>query len=428
LAGERAITRRAYREAEQHYRDALAILQTLPESEERDARELSLQVALGNVMGLTRGYSAAETAEAYERAKALAERGGGADSFQVFNGLRTTAFSRGEHRAALALADRMLDIASGIGSPQSFFVARFAQGLPRHYLGDLAGAGQHLLLAMEQYREGDFRGAFDDVGVYGVYSLCYLGHNEWHLGHPDRALHYVNEAIALARDLNNPFAIAVAVTGDCQICTLRKDFERVIQTSEETLRLNATLQFPLWNAIGKIHNAWARAQLGDATGAVERIPEGTAEFDTMKLYLGRAWALSMLVEAQALAGSVDDALVTLEQALQPNPDELIYRPLALTLRGDLRLRSDSKGKAHFELGEQDFREAIELSRGMSARSLELRATTSLARLLAKQGLRAEARAMLAEIYQWFTEGFDSLDLGEAKALLDELTSVPSQSP
>ena len=126
-------------------------------------------------------------------------------------------------------------------------------------------------------------------------------------------------------------------------------------------------------------------------------------------------SLTILAEAQALGGAIDDALTTLDEALQANPVELVFQPNILTWRGRLRLEL-----GHSELAETDFREAITLSQNMRAKSFELRATTSLARLLRDTNRRDEARAMLADIYNWFTEGFDTVDLKDAKALLDEL--------
>lgn len=134
----------------------------------------------------------------------------------------------------------------------------------------------------------------------------------------------------------------------------------------------------------------------------------------------RSWNLQLLSEAQALSGSVDDALVTVEQALQSNPDELLHRPEALRLRGELRLRSKADDVSRLELAEQDFREAIELAREMKAKSPELQATTSLAWLLYLQGRIDEARTLLSEIYDWFTEGFDTLALRQARSLLEKL--------
>jgi tetratricopeptide (TPR) repeat protein len=154
--------------------------------------------------------------------------------------------------------------------------------------------------------------------------------------------------------------------------------------------------------------------------ALDQMRQRLAELNGMKFYTVRASFLVALSETQAVAGAYDEALVTVEQAVQTNPDELLQRPSVFRLRGELRLRTDAGGKAHFALAEQDFRHAIDLSRTMQAKSVELRATTSLARLLAAQDRRDEARAILGEIYNWFTEGFDTADLGDAKTLLEEL--------
>jgi Flp pilus assembly protein TadD len=134
---------------------------------------------------------------------------------------------------------------------------------------------------------------------------------------------------------------------------------------------------------------------------------------------GARWGISdqltRLAEAQALDGKIDDALVTIEEALTANPEELVFQPNALTCRGDLRLKVDQT-----EPAEADFREAIALAQHIKAKAWELRATITLARLLDRQGKRDEARMRLAEIYNWFTEGFDTADLKDAKSLLDEL--------
>jgi len=147
------------------------------------------------------------------------------------------------------------------------------------------------------------------------------------------------------------------------------------------------------------------------------IRQGLAGFAETGSRIGITDRLTSLAEAQALDGKIDDALITIEEALLANPEELVFRPNALTCRGELRLRLGQTA-----LAEADFREAIALAQKMQAKLWELRATISLARLLASQGRRDEARAMLADIYNWFTEGFDTADLIDAKALLDELSA------
>jgi class 3 adenylate cyclase/tetratricopeptide (TPR) repeat protein len=418
-AGEQAVERSAYREAERHYRGALANLEILPESRNRDGRELKLQLALGGVMAATRGWSGIDTAVVYACARTLAERAGAAESLAVFRGLWASALTRGELRAALVLADQMLEIASGIDTPQALDASHYAQGFSRLCLGDLPIARQHFRLAIERCLEEDFRG--DPEGFGGYDALAWAAVNEWLLGYPDRALRYTADAQVVARRLGNPFAIAYVDAVGVWTDGWRGDFDRVAAAAEEAERLGTELGLPVFPAAGKLSGSWARVHLGEPSGAVDSMRAGLAEMDAIKFYLNRGLNLCTLAEAQAATGAIDDALVTIEQALAALPDQLCFQPFVLGLRGELRLRQTEAGAARFELAEQDFREAIELARSMSAKSPELRATISLARLLAVQNRRDEARTMLAEIYNWFTEGFDTADLKAAKALLDELS-------
>jgi predicted ATPase len=173
--------------------------------------------------------------------------------------------------------------------------------------------------------------------------------------------------------------------------------------------------FPLYRNTILPLLGWARAQLGRAGEGVALIRQGLAGLAEAGVRLNITDFLTRLGEAQALDGKLPDALVTIEEALQANPEELVYRPNALTCRGELRLKLGQT-----EPAEADFREAIALAQKMQAKAWELRATMSLARLLASQGRRDEARTMLADIYNWFTDGFDTADLKDAKGLLDEL--------
>jgi class 3 adenylate cyclase/tetratricopeptide (TPR) repeat protein len=420
-AGERATKHRAYHEGEQHYRNAIALLHTLPESPELGRRELTLQLTLGETMGATRGYSSAERSEAFARARVLAERAGDSEALLVVFGLCGAAHTRGQQRSALALADQALEISTRIGTSAALTRAYYWQGLPRFHMGDLTMARQHFVQSLKLYREEDFIGSPIPADP-GLCSLVFGGQNEWVLGYPEIALRQVRNAIALARHQNSPAALAFTLSISTGVHGLRGDYKGVIEVCDEAVRLAFESGLPQTNAIVNIWISWARAQIGESTGAVERIRESLAELDVQQFYLARASFLRLLGETQLAIGAIDDALVSVELALQTNPDELLWRSGALILRGELRLRTDAGGKAHFDLAEQDFREAIALAQTMSAKSWELRATTSLARLLRDTGRREEARTMLAEIYSWFTEGFDTADLIEAKALLDELAN------
>jgi tetratricopeptide (TPR) repeat protein len=369
------------------------------------------------VLFRSRGFSATETTEVYKRARVLAERNGGPGSLQVFTGLWASANTRGELRRALAFTDQMLEIAQADGNPSALATAHYAGGLSRHWLGDLAGARRHLLEAVKHYRENDFAGAQVDCGVR---ALSWLGPVEWQLGHPEGAIQYLDDALKVARRQKHPYNLTFATYIGGSVHVLRRDLGRAIEANDETLKLGTEFGFPLWSTLGKIRDAWLRAQIGQADGATDRIREGLAELDSGQFFGARVNSLGLLCETQAAVGAIDDALLTAEQALQANPEELIFRPNALRLRGELRLRSSAGDGAFFELSERDFREGIELARTMSAKSQELRVTASLARLLANLGRLEEARAILAEIYNWFTEGFDTPDLQDAKTLLDEL--------
>jgi predicted ATPase len=309
----------------------------------------------------------------------------------------------------------MFAIARNIESPAALAAARTAQGYSHYLSGDLVGARQYLLEAIE-YRWSGFQGVPNSPRPGGD-PLLFAGQNEWQLGHADSALQYMERALLQARTLDNPFAVGFSLWFLASLHGLRGEFKRSRENNDEAVRLGAASDFPLLKTIGKILDAWVRAQIGEISDTVDRIREGLAELDVLKFYATRAKYLGYLCEAHALAGAIDDAFLTVEQALQINPDELIYRPETFRLRGELWLR-----RGDTKMAEVDFNTAISLAQTKSAKAWELRATTSLARLLRDTARRDEAHAMLAGIYNWFTEGFDTADLKDAKALLDELSA------
>jgi predicted ATPase len=222
-------------------------------------------------------------------------------------------------------------------------------------------------------------------------------------------------AIAFARDSNNAYDLAVARFFESLLFCWLRERQRTEVAANRAVAIAEEQGFPFVRDLTLPLLGWARAQLGHAGEGVALIRQGLAGLAETGSRLGVTAFLTRLAEAQALDGKIDDALITIEEALQANLEELAFRPNALTCRGELRLKV---GQA--ELAEGDFREAISLAQKMQTRAWELRATMSLARLLLSQVHREEARAMLATIYNWFTEGFDTADLIDAKALLDEL--------
>ncbi len=236
------------------------------------------------------------------------------------------------------------------------------------------------------------------------------------LGHAEQARGRNAQAIALARDHKSPFLLAGSRSFEGYLSRWLREPQRAADAAGESVAISDQHGFSFTSHSSRIILGWARAQLGNPEEGVALIRQGMAGLAGTGARADITNALTILAEAQALDGALEDALTTLDEALQANPEELWCRPNILKWRGDLRLKVGRD-----EPAEADFREAIAIAQKMSAKAWELRASTSLARLLAKQGKRDEARAMLAEIYNWFTEGFDTADLKDAKALLDGLS-------
>ena len=221
-----------------------------------------------------------------------------------------------------------------------------------------------------------------------------------------------------AANANNPRDLVFAGHHGALIEVLMRESAQAEALASKALELSEKHQFPNEAAISRCVLGAARAQLGHATEGVALLRQGIAGMLESGQRIGVGIFTAFLAVAQTSAGAAADAFETIERALV-DCNELVYRPEFLRIRGELRLKL-----AQTELSESDFRDAIALAQKMGAKALELRAATSLAHLLDKQGRAVEARATLAEIYNWFTEGFDTLDLLEVKDLLDQLNFRP----
>ena len=236
--------------------------------------------------------------------------------------------------------------------------------------------------------------------------------NAWTLGRPDIGRERSAQMVA-AVDRSNPAHLITSAFFAAWLHLSMREYEQAETLAAQVVGLSEQHQMPDLGA--QCFLGAARAQMGRAREGMALLRQGMAGMLGSGLRLATSANLACLAEAQDRAGDNLDALETIEQALDTNPDELIYRPEALRIRGELQAK-----KRATELAETGFRDAIALAQTMSAKMYELRATMSLARLLAQQGRRDEARSMLSEAYSWFTEGFDTADLKEAKALLEEL--------
>jgi tetratricopeptide (TPR) repeat protein len=414
-AGDAAQARNAFREAQESYQQAMALLDLVPESPERDLRELELRQSVVWMLYTTRGYAAPETIAASKRAAALAEKSGNLS--QLVNSVLSkaiTALFSGDLPAAGALADQALQFAIREGSPTILGTVHNLQIMTRFYRGDLAGVEQYFTAVLKFFDDPGFR--FQDGG--GVYStVAFASWNAWYSGRIDVARERGVQMMAAVNG-NNPMQVAYSWVFDSLLRVFLREYEQAEASAARALDLAEKHQFPQITAWSRFVLGQARAQLGRATEGVALIRRGIAGLLEVGFRVVIPRLTACLAEAQEREGAIADALETVEQALlKMNPKEP-YRPEALRLRGELRLK-----QGQMDLAEADFREAIAVAGIMAAKALELRATMSLARLYAKQGRRDEARSMLAEIYGWFTEGFDTADLKDAKALLDELSAV-----
>jgi tetratricopeptide (TPR) repeat protein len=414
-AANMARWRNAFKEAAESYRQALSILGTLPESADRDAQELRLISAFSGVLQVTQGYTAPKTVEANLRVQALAEKGGKlAQLVPQLNGAFAAALVSGDLLAAAPLADQMLDFARREGSPLSLGFAHMDQVLIHFYRGNLVGVEEHYAAGKEFFGAPGFsKFAATATSAYGL-----AGISAWTIGRPEMARERMRHAMIAARENGSPYDLAyahyLAAWLECWVGRM-EDAEKL---ASQALALCDEHGFPFFGALSRFALGLSQAHLGRADDGVTLIHEGLNRFAAIGTRVGVTQYITWLAEAQALQGATSDALATVEEALQVNPEELVFRPEALRVRGELRLK---EGRS--ESAETDFREAIELAHKIGANGWVLRTSTSLARLLQSRHDLAAALDLLAPVYASFREGLDTLDLMNASVLLDELKRV-----
>ena len=418
-AGENAVRLSAHEEAIGHLTRGLKLLATLPDTPERTRRDVHLQLALGLASMAVKGYAAPETERAYARARELCERlGDPPELFPALLGLWTVHIARAEIRTAHQLAEGLMRRAQSAHDPALLVLARRALGATFYWMGEFLPAREHLENAFALY-DPERPLAFRYGGVdAGVTSLSHGALTLWQLGYPDEALKRGNEALALAQRLSHPFSLALAGQFVGVLRQYRREARAAQEAAESVIALSVEHGLTDFLARATTLRGWAMAEQGRTEEGIALIQEGLAALRATGSEFLRPYYLCSLAEAYIGTRLVDGIDALTEALSAANEHEIRhYESEAHRLKGELLLKRDNSNATE---ARSCFERAIEIARRQSARSWELRATTSLARLLAKQGRRAEACPMLAEIYNWFTEGFDTTDLKEAKALLDEL--------
>jgi len=416
-AGHQAVERSAYAEAVSHLTAALDLLTTLPETRERCQQELGVQMTLGMTWAVTKGSEAPEVERLYTRARALCEQvGEPRQLFRVLWGLWGVYIQRGEDQATRAVGEQLLSLAQRLQAPDLLLEAHHALWATLFFGGELTAARPHLEQGLRLY----------EPQRHHTHAALYSGHDPgvccrmlavpslWLLGYPDQAAASSQAALALAQQLAHPLSLTLALDWAAKLHHLRREASLTQAHAEAAITIATDQSLPLQLAHATIQWGWARAARGHWEEGLTQIQQGLAAYQATatRMTAERPYYLSLLAEASAQVGQTAAGLATLVKSRARWWEAELHR-----LRGELLLQH---AVAQPEEAEVCFQQALAVSRRQQAKSLELRAAMSLVRLWQQQGKRAEAHELLVPVYDWFTEGFDTADLQEAKTLLEAL--------
>jgi predicted ATPase len=421
-AGQQAMQRCAHADALALLTDAIDLVPRLPDRAERLERELSLQLNVGPALFAAKGWGSPEAIRAYTRARGLCEQLN--DSPEVFPMLYGSFFVhwlRGEFRTAYEVANDMMRRAQSANDPALLLYAHHVLGQASYFMGDLQDGLTHLEKAVSLYNPAvhsrltsRYVGFDAKVHCEGVLASVQLT-----LGYPERAITTAKQALAWAQTLSHPYTVIFAEYMLSGVLHDQNDIRATQERAEQGIVLCIQYGEPNFEAFMTVRRGWALAQQGQAAEGVTQIRAALETLRARGIEADRPWDLCLLADACRVSGKLDDGMAALSEALSlaEAQENRLYEAEIHRLKGELLLVADKNASG---IAAQCFRDGIEVARRQSAKWWELRATTSLVRLLGKQGYRDEARAMLSEIYNWFTEGFDLPDLKDAKALLQEL--------
>jgi predicted ATPase/class 3 adenylate cyclase len=422
-AGQRTSERSANLEAIAHLTKGLELIKGLPDTPEQSGQELGLHLALGPALMATKGWPAPEVGQAYRRAQELCRQvGKPAQVFTVTWGLWLHYQQRGQLETAQGLADEVLALAEGQADPAFRLQAHHAAWTTQYRLGEFSACGDHTergiaLYDIDKHRSHAFLYGGHDPGVC---SRVHAGMSLWSLGYPDKALEAGDDAVALAKELGHPFSLTLAQFYLALIHQFRQEADLAQERAEATIALCAEQGFAQISAQGAVMRGWAVAARGHTEEGIAEMRGALMSSHPTGAGARRSYFLALLAEACGHTGQAEEGLSMLVESLDvvEKTGERTWEAEIHRVKGDLLLVQSAKNTAE---AEACFNRAIDVARRQSAKSPELRAATSLARLWHQQGKTGEARDLLAPVYNWFSEGFGMTDLKEAKALLKELS-------
>jgi class 3 adenylate cyclase/predicted ATPase len=428
-AGVQAATRSSHAEAIELFNSALELAAALPQTPEHMQRELALQLALGPSLIAMKGFASPEVERAFNRANDLCRQcGNGLQIFAVLVGTNVFYNGRGEVRRAYPLAQQIMIMAEAAhDDPAQMLVAHLCLAYDLWIMGDFGTARNHAEAALSLYHPGrveSYQALYPlPDPIFGL--LATVAFTLGFAGYPDQALARMKQALRTAIESANPYSR----TTSCVFLALvqhvrREDAESALSSANEAVALATEHGFQEMLAHGLCVRGRVLAELDRLEEAIAQLQQGRASVRALGVEAQQTPNFGSLAEAYLKLGRVTEGLEAVADglALSEKNGERWYDSELFRIKGELLLKQAADKRATGDdQAEASFREALEIARRQQAKWWELRATTSLARLLASRGRRNEARAMLGAIYNWFTEGFDTADLKEAKALLDELS-------
>jgi len=424
-AGRQSAARSAMVEAEAQLRRALQLLSDLPNSRERKRQEFELQVTLAVALMESKGQVHPQVTEVLGHARSLiteTEAMGTILHFSVLYGLWVAQYLGGERTAALEQANEFLSLAESQTQSGLLLVGHRLVGSSLIFTGNYPVALSHLDRAVASYRPGQHQDlAFRFGADMGITAMCSRALALWHRGYFDQARKAADEGLRQARESTHRHTLAHGLVYVGLMTVSGRWAAEAENVARELTSLTREQGFPLLAGYGLLLQGGAMTLRGQEEAAAERFHEGAAAMKATGVNRAEPMAFCYLAEALALNGATENGLRVIAAALAEAEasgthwvDAELHR-----LRGDLlgRLASDDQTEV-----ETCFRTALSVAREQGSRGFELRAAFSLARLLSARGRRDEARAILAPVYGWFTEGFDTADLQEAETLLDQLAA------
>jgi class 3 adenylate cyclase/tetratricopeptide (TPR) repeat protein len=411
-AGQHASARAAYVEAISHLTTGLEVLKTLPDTSARTQHELDLLLTLGPAVHLARGQASPEYEHVYMQAHALCLRLGDTPHlFSVLTGLRQLYNARGEYQRAREFGEHALALAQRLQDSALLITANYTLGVPLFNLGEMVSAYAH-------FEQGMTLADAQQDSRYGAWCRMFAGPILWYLGYPDQALQRSHEALTLAQSLD-PLSVYFALQMAGQVHEFRREVQVAHARYEAALALATEHGFVEWLPITMNQRGGTLAALGHSEEGIAQMRQGIAALQATQTRMTLPRLLVRLAEAYGNSSQAEAGLGVLAEALAvvDTTGERLNEAELYRLQGELLLQQAVPDAPQ---AEAYFQQALAVARRQQARSWELRAAMSLSRLWQQQGKRTEARELLAPIYGWFTEGFDTADLQDAKVLLNLL--------